>query len=191
MGDVWVVLEDVCFLWEMELEKRDLVIIIVSVFLGALSYKYLLSNNNNNKQIIATKNSQINQNEEEKEKEEKEGEEEDDEEDEEEEEDYFSPTYKIKDDYNLLSGRFKMVISLSFIFLIFHNISQYFFPSFFNFIYNCKVLCVNMNLQMGKGKIAAQCGHATLGAYRIAKRYCKTAIKSWLYFGQAKIALKV
>ena len=44
---------------------------------------------------------------------------------------------------------------------------------------------------MGKGKIAAQCGHATLGAYRIASRYCKSALKSWLYFGQAKIALKV
>jgi peptidyl-tRNA hydrolase, PTH2 family len=48
-----------------------------------------------------------------------------------------------------------------------------------------------MSLQMGKGKIAAQCGHATLGAYRIASRYCKSALKSWLYFGQAKIALKV
>lgn len=44
---------------------------------------------------------------------------------------------------------------------------------------------------MGKGKIAAQCGHATLGAYRIATKHCKSALKSWLYFGQAKIALKV
>jgi peptidyl-tRNA hydrolase len=44
---------------------------------------------------------------------------------------------------------------------------------------------------MGKGKIAAQCGHATLGAYRIASHYCQSALKSWLHLGQAKIALKV
>ncbi len=50
---------------------------------------------------------------------------------------------------------------------------------------------------MGKGKIAAQCGHATLGAY---KRATKKALKegdpmkkwldAWEWFGQAKIALK-
>jgi peptidyl-tRNA hydrolase, PTH2 family len=48
-----------------------------------------------------------------------------------------------------------------------------------------------MSLQMGKGKIAAQCGHATLGAYLIATKYCKTALRAWFTFGQAKIALKV
>lgn len=44
---------------------------------------------------------------------------------------------------------------------------------------------------MGKGKIAAQCGHATLGAYKLAQRYCKTALKNWETLGQAKIAVKV
>ena len=56
----------------------------------------------------------------------------------------------------------------------------------------CKlVLCVNMDLNMTKGKIAAQCGHATLGAYKIASKYSKTTLTKWEYTGQAKIALKV
>jgi peptidyl-tRNA hydrolase, PTH2 family len=52
------------------------------------------------------------------------------------------------------------------------------------------VLVVNMSLQMGKGKIAAQCGHAALGAYRIAVEKCPTAVRWWLRMGQAKIAVK-
>jgi peptidyl-tRNA hydrolase, PTH2 family len=52
------------------------------------------------------------------------------------------------------------------------------------------VLVVNMSLQMGKGKIAAQCGHAALGAYRIAAEKCPSAIRWWLRMGQAKIAVK-
>jgi len=48
-----------------------------------------------------------------------------------------------------------------------------------------------MDLNMGKGKIAAQCGHATLGAYKIASKYCKSALNWWEYCGQTKIALKV
>lgn len=39
------------------------------------------------------------------------------------------------------------------------------------------VLCVNMGLKMGKGKIAAQCSHATLGAYKRAIRNCPEAVK--------------
>jgi peptidyl-tRNA hydrolase len=53
------------------------------------------------------------------------------------------------------------------------------------------VLCVNMGLKMGKGKIAAQCSHATLGAYKRALRYCPEALKWWERIGQAKIAVKV
>jgi peptidyl-tRNA hydrolase len=53
------------------------------------------------------------------------------------------------------------------------------------------VLCVNMELQMGKGKIAAQCGHATLGAYKRAARHAPSTLKSWEYIGQAKVCLKV
>ncbi len=44
---------------------------------------------------------------------------------------------------------------------------------------------------MGKGKIAAQCSHATLGAYKLAEKYCKTALSAWELIGQAKVALKV
>ena len=56
----------------------------------------------------------------------------------------------------------------------------------------CKmVLCVNMELQMGKGKIGAQCGHATLGAYRLATRFAPRSLRLWSLFGQAKIAVKV
>ena len=56
----------------------------------------------------------------------------------------------------------------------------------------CKmVLCVNMELQMGRGKIGAQCGHAVLGAYRLAARFAPRSLRLWSLFGQAKIAVKV
>lgn len=49
----------------------------------------------------------------------------------------------------------------------------------------CKmVLVVNMDLNMGKGKIAAQCGHAVLGAYKIATKSCPSAVKYWEMIGQ-------
>ena len=78
-----------------------------------------------------------------------------------EDDDDESVDYAIKDDFKLTDGPFKMM------------------------------LCVNMELKMDKGKIGAQCGHATLGAYKIAARYCKSALKVWEYMGQAKIAVKV
>ena len=55
------------------------------------------------------------------------------------------------------------------------------------------VACIRTDLGMGKGKIAAQCGHAYLGSYRVALRLPLASewVKSWLYRGQAKIALKV
>ena len=53
------------------------------------------------------------------------------------------------------------------------------------------VLCVNMSLGMGKGKIGAQCGHATLGAYKIARKRGTSCLSVWETFGQAKIAVKV
>ena len=43
----------------------------------------------------------------------------------------------------------------------------------------------------GKGKIAAQCGHATLGAYKLAMKHSRSALRVWETIGQAKIALKV
>jgi peptidyl-tRNA hydrolase, PTH2 family len=53
------------------------------------------------------------------------------------------------------------------------------------------ILCVNMSLKMEKGKIAAQCGHATLACYRKSLRMCPSSLKWWESFGQAKIALKI
>ena len=42
-----------------------------------------------------------------------------------------------------------------------------------------------------QGKVAAQCGHATLGAYIISKSRCPSALRTWSTFGQAKIAVKI
>jgi len=54
----------------------------------------------------------------------------------------------------------------------------------FNPDIQCKMLlCVNMELSMDKGKIAAQCGHGTLGAYLLAKKYCNSAVDIWYHFG--------
>ncbi|XP_052902687.1 probable peptidyl-tRNA hydrolase 2 [Anopheles moucheti] len=53
------------------------------------------------------------------------------------------------------------------------------------------VLVVRNDLKMGKGKIAAQCGHAAVGAFESGLRNTPAAIKKWQSSGQAKIALKV
>ncbi|ETW04466.1 peptidyl-tRNA hydrolase [Aphanomyces invadans] len=53
------------------------------------------------------------------------------------------------------------------------------------------VLVVRNDLKMGKGKVAAQCGHATLGAYKRAVKRTPHAIECWETLGQAKVALKV
>jgi peptidyl-tRNA hydrolase len=60
------------------------------------------------------------------------------------------------------------------------------------------LLCVNQELfnEVGKltkmtaGKSAAQCSHATLGAYKRGLRRAPGAVKAWEYTGQAKIAVK-
>ena len=52
------------------------------------------------------------------------------------------------------------------------------------------VLCVNTELGMGKGKIAAQCGHAAVGCYKVASIQCPAGVKAWERTGCAKIALK-
>lgn len=48
------------------------------------------------------------------------------------------------------------------------------------------ILCINMSLSMGKGKMCAQCGHATLGAYIKAQKHCDSAILWWQRMGQVK-----
>ncbi|PFH32320.1 putative peptidyl-tRNA hydrolase [Besnoitia besnoiti] len=53
------------------------------------------------------------------------------------------------------------------------------------------VLCVRQDLNMGKGKIAAQCGHATLGAYQRAQRRNDRFLDAWTACGQKKIAVKI
>eukprot|EP00013_Stygamoeba_regulata_P021311 CAMPEP_0177661684 /NCGR_PEP_ID=MMETSP0447-20121125/18839_1 /TAXON_ID=0 /ORGANISM="Stygamoeba regulata, Strain BSH-02190019" /LENGTH=155 /DNA_ID=CAMNT_0019167101 /DNA_START=115 /DNA_END=582 /DNA_ORIENTATION=- len=55
------------------------------------------------------------------------------------------------------------------------------------------VMCVRTDLKMGKGKAAAQCCHATLGAYQRAMRKPKFAsmVEGWEQRGQAKVALKI
>lgn len=55
----------------------------------------------------------------------------------------------------------------------------------------CKmILAVRMDLKMEKGKIAAQCGHATLAAYKAALRITPGYVKQWERLGQAKVAVK-
>lgn len=58
------------------------------------------------------------------------------------------------------------------------------------------VFIVRNDLNMGKGKIGAQCGHATLGAYEKTKiwaeksNYWKKVLRSWSNEGQKKICVK-
>mmetsp|Transcript_41071 Transcript_41071/g.131372 ORF Transcript_41071/g.131372 Transcript_41071/m.131372 type:complete len:165 (+) Transcript_41071:1511-2005(+) len=52
-------------------------------------------------------------------------------------------------------------------------------------------LVVRADLKMGKGKIAAQCSHATLGLYKKLWRRREPALKRWEEVGQAKVVLKV
>ncbi|CAG8984136.1 hypothetical protein HYALB_00006239 [Hymenoscyphus albidus] len=53
------------------------------------------------------------------------------------------------------------------------------------------VLVVRTDLGMTKGKIAAQCGHATLACYKSNLRKNPQALKVWENGGQAKIAVQV
>lgn len=52
------------------------------------------------------------------------------------------------------------------------------------------MLVVNTELNMGKGKIAAQCCHAAVGCYKRATKLCPAALSAWERTGCAKIALK-
>ena len=52
------------------------------------------------------------------------------------------------------------------------------------------VLVVRQDLKMGKGKAAAQCAHAAVGAYKKAARQQPAVLKKWERDGQAKITLK-
>ncbi|KAI5633632.1 peptidyl-tRNA hydrolase PTH2 domain-containing protein [Phthorimaea operculella] len=55
----------------------------------------------------------------------------------------------------------------------------------------CKlVFVVRTDLNMTKGKIAAQCSHAAVGAYKAAQEHQPTILDHWLSSGQPKIALR-
>jgi peptidyl-tRNA hydrolase, PTH2 family len=55
-----------------------------------------------------------------------------------------------------------------------------------------KMLCiVRTDLKMGKGKIAAQCGHAFIEAYRKAEKKVPQLVEEWLTIGSEKVVLKV
>lgn len=52
------------------------------------------------------------------------------------------------------------------------------------------VLVVRTDLGMTKGKVAAQCGHATLACYKSTMRTNAALIRQWEHTGQAKVALR-
>jgi len=52
------------------------------------------------------------------------------------------------------------------------------------------VLVVRQDLKMGKGKAAAQCCHATLSAYKSARRKCPDLLRTWEVGGQQKVTVK-
>ncbi|KFR05518.1 peptidyl-tRNA hydrolase 2, mitochondrial [Opisthocomus hoazin] len=52
------------------------------------------------------------------------------------------------------------------------------------------VLVVRNDLKMGKGKVAAQCSHAAVSAYRQVQRRNPELLKQWEYCGQPKVVLK-
>ncbi|KAL2017276.1 hypothetical protein VTK56DRAFT_2345 [Thermocarpiscus australiensis] len=73
-------------------------------------------------------------------------------------------------------------------------------PPSFNPNEECKlVLVVRTDLGMTKGKIAAQCGHATLACYKALLRHAQRdpqsaqaqILRQWERLGQAKIAVQV
>nr|CAB3265303.1 peptidyl-tRNA hydrolase 2, mitochondrial-like [Phallusia mammillata] len=52
------------------------------------------------------------------------------------------------------------------------------------------VIAVRQDLKMGKGKVAAQCSHAAVGAYKKLNAKNKSLLKCWEYNGQPKVVVK-
>ena len=52
------------------------------------------------------------------------------------------------------------------------------------------VIVVRQDLKMGKGKIAAQCSHAAVGAYKQLYRKNEQLLRFWEYNGQPKVVVK-
>ncbi|KAL6509184.1 hypothetical protein OROGR_022494 [Orobanche gracilis] len=53
------------------------------------------------------------------------------------------------------------------------------------------VLVVRNDLKMGKGKIAAQCSHATLGLYKKVLNRAPKSLNRWEMCGQVKVVVKI
>ncbi|KAA0184385.1 hypothetical protein HAZT_HAZT003999 [Hyalella azteca] len=53
------------------------------------------------------------------------------------------------------------------------------------------VLVVRNDLKMGKGKMAAQCSHATLKAFKQSTLRNPAALRAWEQSGQPKVVVKV
>ncbi|KAL1324459.1 hypothetical protein HN51_034633 [Arachis hypogaea] len=53
------------------------------------------------------------------------------------------------------------------------------------------VLVVRNDLKMGKGKIAAQCSHATLGLYKKVLHRAPKALNRWEMCAQPKVVVKI
>ncbi|MEA3142981.1 MAG: peptidyl-tRNA hydrolase, family [Thermoplasmata archaeon] len=53
------------------------------------------------------------------------------------------------------------------------------------------VIVARKDLDLSKGKLAAQVGHAAVGCTLKAQRYARDALESWLEQGQMKAVLKV
>ncbi len=54
-----------------------------------------------------------------------------------------------------------------------------------------QAIVIRMDLEMGKGKLAAQASHASLMSYFEAEKADKGVAKEWLDTGEKKIVLKV
>ncbi|XP_026184183.1 peptidyl-tRNA hydrolase 2, mitochondrial [Mastacembelus armatus] len=52
------------------------------------------------------------------------------------------------------------------------------------------ILVVRSDLKMGKGKVAAQCSHAAVSAYKQIQRRNPQLLKQWEYCGQPKVVVK-
>lgn len=52
------------------------------------------------------------------------------------------------------------------------------------------ILVVRTDLKMGKGKVAAQCSHAAVSAYKQVQRRNPELLKQWEYSGQPKVVVK-
>ncbi|XP_048412765.1 peptidyl-tRNA hydrolase 2, mitochondrial isoform X1 [Stegostoma tigrinum] len=52
------------------------------------------------------------------------------------------------------------------------------------------VLVVRNDLKMGKGKVAAQCSHAAVSAYRQVQKRNPDLLRQWEYCGQPKVVVK-